>query len=311
MPADLLSSEPNLLSLSDADLDRRRRSVGLESDDITRILSVQNLVMQRLDHYVTCFLEHLAKFKEAATLTGRLDVADETRRLKRQHLVALAAGHYSSHYVEERIRLGLHYSKHGLETRVFLGAFHQLMRAIGNDVMEHFAGEPMVGFETFTSLTKVAFFDISIIVDVLVAERERMIAVQQEALRELSTPVLRLREHLLILPIIGVIDTQRAKQLTDHLLHAIRANRARMVVMDITGVAVVDSKVANHLLQTVTAARLMGATVVVTGLSASVAQSLVALGVDLGKIATVGDLQGGLEEAERRLGYRVFRANET
>jgi rsbT co-antagonist protein RsbR len=75
--------------------------------------------------------------------------------------------------------------------------------------------------------------------------------------------------------------------------------------MDITGVAAVDSKVANHLIQTVAAARLMGATVIVTGLSADVAQALVALGVDLGRINTIGDLQGGLEEAERLLGYKV------
>jgi rsbT co-antagonist protein RsbR len=81
-------------------------------------------------------------------------------------------------------------------------------------------------------------------------------------------------------------------------LHAIRANRARIVVMDITGVAAVDSKVANHLVQTVAAARLMGATVIVTGLSTEVAQTLVALGVDLRSITTVGDLQGGLELAD-------------
>jgi rsbT co-antagonist protein RsbR len=75
--------------------------------------------------------------------------------------------------------------------------------------------------------------------------------------------------------------------------------------MDITGVATIDSKVANHLLQTVAAARLMGATVIVTGLSADVAQSLVALGIDIGKLKTIGDLQGGLEEAELMLGYQV------
>jgi len=142
---------------------------------------------------------------------------------------------------------------------------------------------------------------------VLMSERERTISQQQDAIRELSTPVLQVRDGLLILPIIGMIDSQRAKQLTDDLLRAIRANRARMVVMDITGVAAVDSKVANHLIQTIAAARLMGSTVIITGLSADVAQALVALGVDLGKITTTGDLQGGLDEAERLLGYRVIR----
>jgi rsbT co-antagonist protein RsbR len=138
-----------------------------------------------------------------------------------------------------------------------------------------------------------------------VQERERIIRQQQEAIRELSTPVLQVRERLLILPIIGIIDPQRARQLTEQLLRGIRANRARVVVIDITGVPAVDATVANHLVQTVDASRLMGATVIVTGLSSEIAQTLVTIGVDLAKMKTVGDLQGGIEEAERLLGYKV------
>jgi rsbT co-antagonist protein RsbR len=95
-----------------------------------------------------------------------------------------------------------------------------------------------------------------------VQERERIIRQQQEAIRELSTPVLQVRERLLILPIIGVIDPQRARQLTEQLLRAIRTNRAKVVVIDITGVAAMDSNVANHLVQTVEAERLLGYKVV-------------------------------------------------
>jgi rsbT co-antagonist protein RsbR len=143
-----------------------------------------------------------------------------------------------------------------------------------------------------------------------VQERERVIRQQQEAIRELSTPVLQVRERLLILPIIGIVDSQRARQLTEQLLRGIRANRAKVVVMDITGVPAVDSTVANHLVQTVEASRLLGATVIVTGLSPEIAQTLVTIGVDLAKMNTVGDLQGGIEEAERVLGYKVISSLE-
>ena len=137
-----------------------------------------------------------------------------------------------------------------------------------------------------------------------VEERERIIREQQESIRELSTPVLQVRERLLILPIIGVLDAQRARQLTEQLLSAIQTNRAKVVVVDITGVATIDLTVANHLFHTVEASRLMGASVIVTGLSSKIAQTLVDLDVDLSMIRTVGDLQGGLEEAERVMGYR-------
>jgi rsbT co-antagonist protein RsbR len=143
-----------------------------------------------------------------------------------------------------------------------------------------------------------------------VQERERIIRQQQEAIRELSTPVLQVRERLLILPIIGVLDSQRARQVTEQLLRGIRSNRAKVAVVDITGVPTVDSTVANHLVQTVEASRLMGASVIITGLSSEIAQTLVTIGVDLSKVTAVGDLQGGIEQAERLLGYEVSKGEE-
>jgi rsbT co-antagonist protein RsbR len=140
-----------------------------------------------------------------------------------------------------------------------------------------------------------------------VDERERIIRQQQDSIRELSTPVLPVRERLLVLPIIGVLDAERARQLTEQLLTGIREYRAKVVVMDVTGAPEVDQAVANHLVQTVDASRLMGARVIITGLSPTIAQTLVTIGVDLTKMDTRLDLQGGLEEAERLLGYAAAR----
>ncbi len=144
-----------------------------------------------------------------------------------------------------------------------------------------------------------------------VHERERIIRQQQDAIRELSTPVLPVREGLLILPIVGVIDPQRARQLTQQLLRGIRANRAKVVVIDITGVPSINSTVANHLVLTVEAARLLGAAAIVTGLSPEIAQTLVTIGVDLSKMNTVCDLREGIEEADRTLGFRVTRMDDS
>jgi rsbT co-antagonist protein RsbR len=143
-----------------------------------------------------------------------------------------------------------------------------------------------------------------------VQERERVIRQQQDAIRELSTPVLQVRDRLVILPMIGMLDTQRARQLTEHLLQGIRAHRAKVVVIDITGVPDIDSHVANHLVQTVEASRLMGASVIITGLAPEIAQTLATIGVDLSKMNAVGDLQGGIEEAERLLGLSPSSDND-
>lgn len=299
------------MGLNSSAIERRKQIVGLTPTDLTRIAKIREVVLRQLDDYSAAFFDHLASLEEARTLLDNRALAEKARQLKRDHLRGLVSGDYGNQYVEQRIELGLLYAASGLETRVFLGAFLNLLKHIGTQVMAHADLPKNDAFDAFMSLKKVAFFDLGLIVDVLVFERERVIRQQQEAIRELSTPVLQLRDRLLLLPIIGVIDTHRARLITESLLEAIRVNRARMVVMDITGVATIDSRVANHILQTVTAARLMGAKVIVTGISASVAQSLVALGIELGRLDTMSDLQGGIEFAERNLGYRVMQGEAT
>jgi rsbT co-antagonist protein RsbR len=131
--------------------------------------------------------------------------------------------------------------------------------------------------------------------------KEEIIREQQEAIREISTPVLQVHDRLLIIPVVGVVDTHRARLLTEGLLRSIRDRRAKGVVMDITGVPIVDSKVANHIAQACEAARLMGCRVVLTGISAEIAQTLVTIGAELRGVRTLGDLQSGIEEVERYL----------
>jgi rsbT co-antagonist protein RsbR len=193
----------------------------------------------------------------------------------------------------------------GVETDEVLGIVLLLRDVLARSLFVHYQDDPDL-LHRILDAYEPAANRIAVTVGVsFVEERERVIREQQDAIRELSTPVLQVRERLVILPIIGMLDSQRARQLTEQLLGAIQTNRARVVVIDITGVATIDLTVANHLVQTVEAARLMGASAIITGLSSDIAQTLVDLGVDLGQMHTVGDLQGGLEEAERLLGYRA------
>jgi rsbT co-antagonist protein RsbR len=192
----------------------------------------------------------------------------------------------------------------GVETHEVLGIVLLLRDVLARSLFVRYKDDPQL-LDRILDAYEPAANRIAVTVGVsFVDERERVIREQQEAIRELSTPVLQVRERLLILPIIGGLDAQRARQLTEQLLGAIQANRARVVVIDITGVASVDLTVANHLVQTVESARLMGANAIITGLSSKIAQTLVDLGVDLSMMHTVGDLQGGLEEAERLLALR-------
>jgi rsbT co-antagonist protein RsbR len=189
----------------------------------------------------------------------------------------------------------------GVETDEVLGIVLLLRDVLARSLFVNYQHDPELLHRILDSYEPAAN-SIAVTVGVsFVEERERIIREQQEAIQELSTPVLQVRDRLLILPIIGVLESARARQLTEQLLAAIRDNRARVVVIDVTGVATIDLTVANHLVQAVEASRLMGASAILTGVSSRIAQTLVDLGVDLGAMQTVGDLQGGLEQAERLL----------
>jgi len=197
----------------------------------------------------------------------------------------------------------------GMTTEQILGVIFTLCDVLERSLIATYRLDQEKLWAALDIYQPVANEIVSVAAMAFIQHRESLILQQQQAIRELSTPVLQLRPGLLIMPMIGLIDTARARQITEQLLHAIRDRRARVVVMDLTGVPVVDSKVANHLLQTVEAARLLGASVVVTGISPEIAQTLVGLGVELRGLNTVGDLQGGIEEADRLLGYRTVKVD--
>jgi len=299
----LTASDP---AINDPDIQRLVRFMGLSDEDLAHIAKVRDVALRDVASLTDSFIDALRRLDDTANLFKNNDaLVAEATRLKREHLTAMLSGEYGPEYASQCVRLGTFFSKAGFDVAMFLGALGELIQSIGTVVARDPSLDPENVLAAVTALQKLAFLEIGIIVDAWISERERVINLQQEAIRELSTPVLRVRDRLLILPLIGMIDSQRAMQITESLLAAIRANRARVVVIDITGVAAVDSRVANHLLQTVAASELMGTKVIVTGLSADVAQALVSLGIDLSVVHTVGDLQGGLEEAEHMLGYQT------
>ncbi|HDQ73126.1 MAG TPA: PAS domain S-box protein [Chloroflexi bacterium] len=142
-----------------------------------------------------------------------------------------------------------------------------------------------------------------------IAQRERLqqevIEAHKRAIRELSSPVIPIMDRILVMPLIGSVDSMRARDITRALLTGIGTHRARVVILDITGVSVVDTGVAEHLNKTIQAARLKGAHTIVTGVSDAVAETIIDLGIDWSEIETLADLQTGLRAALLRVGRRI------
>lgn len=136
-------------------------------------------------------------------------------------------------------------------------------------------------------------------------ELEERVALQSRSILELSTPALSVMDHLVLMPLVGILDTHRAQQLMENLLEAVVASEALVVILDVTGVPTIDTSVAFHLLKVVQATRMLGAEVIVTGFSPEIVQTLARLGLDLAVLRTAGTLRGGLAEALHLLGKRI------
>jgi anti-anti-sigma regulatory factor len=134
--------------------------------------------------------------------------------------------------------------------------------------------------------------------------QQEVIEAQKQALQELSTPIIPVMDRVLVMPLVGSVDSMRARDITRALLAGIREERAKVVILDITGVPVVDSEVADHLNKTIQAARLKGAQTIVTGISDAVAETIVDLGIDWGEIQTLQDLKSGLRVVMERMERR-------
>jgi rsbT co-antagonist protein RsbR len=138
--------------------------------------------------------------------------------------------------------------------------------------------------------------------------REEVIARQQQELLELSTPVVRLWDNILALPLIGTLDSSRTQVVMQNLLEAIVATRSDIAIIDITGVPTVDTLVAQHLLKTVAAARLMGADCIISGIRPQIAQTIIHLGVDLSEVITKATMADAFQVALQRTGLSIVRA---
>lgn len=147
--------------------------------------------------------------------------------------------------------------------------------------------------------------------DSFVQSREQVIRSQHTELLELSTPVVKLWDGVLALPLVGTLDSQRTQMVMENLLASIVEHEASIAILDITGVPTVDTLVAQHLLKTVAATRLMGADCIISGIRPQIAQTIVSLGVELGEVTTKPTMAAALQVALQRLGNTVQRADSS
>jgi len=294
------------LALDETEIASRRAFFEITAEDLARLEALRPLAeahsVEVIDALYELFLGHpesRAFFPDATTV-------NRVKKLQRQYFLGLFSGVVDIRYVEDRLRVGAAHERIGLSPKWYIGAYSRYLRLLFDRI---FTAVPTAEAQAaYRSAVKLVAFDMALAIDTYIAANIDTVARHQAAIRELSTPVIRVYHRVLLLPLIGTIDSQRAEQIMEMLLLRVSEEQARVVLVDIAGVAVVDTKVADHLLKTTEAVRLLGAETILTGISPQVARTIVQLGVDISAMHTRSRLADGIEFALGLVGRVIAEA---
>ena len=285
-----------ILKLDDAELRSRRAFFTLTDDDLARLASLKPFAEKVTDGIVEDFYQLLLNHPDTRKFFADETAVRRVKRTQKEYFLGLFGGRCDLAYVEDRLRVGAIHERIGLSPKWYLGAYRQYLQLILDRLFQELGDEAAVR-AAYASIQRVVFFDVALAIDTYIAANLDAVGRHQAAIRELSTPVIRVYDRVLLLPLVGAIDSHRAHQVMESvLLHIVEA-QARCIIIDIAGVPVVDTRVADHLLKTTAAVRLLGAQTILTGITAQVARTMVQLGVDVSAMHTLSRLSDGIELA--------------
>lgn len=284
-----------LLRFDEAELASRRAFFKVGDEDLKRLADLRAFAEKYSDAVIDAFYEMLLGHPETKRFFPDEAAVRRVKRLQRDYFLGLFSGRCDLEYVQDRLRVGAAHERIGLSPKWYLGAYRQYLALLRSKLLADFDAEKATLCNQ--SLERLVFFDMSIAIDTYIAANVETIGRHQHAIRELSTPVIRVHDRILLMPLVGTVDSLRASQIMETLLVRVVDEKARYVIIDIAGVPVVDTKVADSLVKTTSAVRLLGAETILTGISPPIARTIVQLGVEIVNMHTRARLQEGIELA--------------
>jgi len=273
----------------------------ISDDDTEKIHSYGDIVVPKLDDFVSLFYDWLRKQPEFEEFFPDEETLVYVQKMSRGYWEEFFRPELNDDYLEKRHKIGETHARIGLPLTIYFAAMHRSLKLFTEDLYDN-----SLSLEDYLAamraVSKLIHLDTSLVVDTYSRITNEAMAAQSRSLMEMSTPVTQIWEGVLFLPIVGIVDSKRAQEIMNATLTKISQTQSRAFIMDISGVAVVDTAVANYLMKVTKATRLMGCECTISGLSPAIAQTIVELGIDVGKVMTTATMQDALVDAFRRLG---------
>jgi rsbT co-antagonist protein RsbR len=210
--------------------------------------------------------------------------------------------------VERRRVIGVAHARIGLPLPTYFAAMNLSLKLLTESMYDGSLSH-MEYANSVRAISKLVHLDTAIVVDTFSVHTNRIIAEQSQTLMEMSTPVTAIWDGILMLPVVGIIDSKRAQDIMNAMLSMIADTKAKVFILDISGVAVVDTAVANHLIKITKATKLMGCECTISGVSPAIAQTVVELGIDVGNVSTTANLRDALTYAFRKTGVEIRKVS--
>ena len=300
-----MSSQTQAASASDSmNADELRALYRISDGDLARVHKFDTLARPHMADAVNRWYEWLQTQPDYHHFFPDDETQTRVRKLQDHYWTFFMAGHVDDNYVERRRRVGEMHARIGLPLNTYFAGMNMFMELF-NEIVGRSELETAEQIRTTESLAKLLHLDTAIVVDTYNALVERTLTAQSRSLMEMSTPVTEIWAGILLLPIVGIIDSQRARDIMNATLKKIAETQARVFILDISGVGVVDTAVANHLIKITKATALMGCACTISGVSPAIAQTIVDLGIDVGRVKTTATMQDALAHAFHRVGMQV------
>jgi rsbT co-antagonist protein RsbR len=248
-----------------------------------------------IDRVVDRFYEWLPKQPEFNVFFNSTDEVNRVKKLQKVYWVDFFSGVVDQRYIEYRTHIGDLHARRDLPSEVYFAGMLQFQLFFMDELRTSLNPDRLE--RAIAAFTKLTALDTFVVSDQIAQFAKRRVTESSQAMLAMSTPVTSIWDGILLLPLVGIVDSQRTKDIMEKVLSCISESRARVFVMDISGVVTVDTAVANHFIRVTQATRLMGCQSIISGISPNVAQTLVELGANVGEVRTTATLSDALQIA--------------
>jgi rsbT co-antagonist protein RsbR len=274
----------------------------INSDDIARIRAVGKLLKPEIDDHIKTFYDWLKEHKEYqiffASNPKRLE---RVRELQKTHWESFFDAHLDEKWFASRVHVGAVHAHIDLPNDIYFAGMSMSGKSLVDRIRKIKPALKDAG-EMANSVMKLIFVDSFVVIEEISRIQREKITAGSKALMEMSTPVTPIWEGILLLPLLGIVDSSRTQDIMNKTLAEIAKTRAKVFVLDISGVSAMDTAVANQLIKITKATQLMGCETIISGVSPAIARTLVELGVSIGEVKTTATLRDSFELALKAVG---------